>query len=47
MRYLFKAWVNTLMSWLNIVSAVVGGLVGGLAGYIINAVPKPSFRFLV
>jgi hypothetical protein len=35
------------MSWLNIVSAVVGGLVSGLAGYIINVVPKPGFRFLV
>jgi len=35
------------MSWLNIVSAVVGGLVGGLAGYIISVVPKLGFRFLV
>jgi len=41
-----KAWVNTLMSWPNIVSAVVGGLVGGLAGYIISIASKPGFRYI-
>ena len=34
------------MSWLNIVSAVVGGLVGGLAGYIISVASKPGFRYI-
>jgi len=34
------------MSWLNIVNAVVGGLVGGLAGYIISVVSKPGFRYI-
>ena len=34
------------MSWLNIVSAVVGGLVGGLAGYIINIVSKPNLKYV-
>jgi len=32
------------MSWPSIASAVAGGIVGGLAGYIISTVSKPSFK---
>jgi hypothetical protein len=43
----FKAMVgDALMDWLSIVSAVLGGIVGGLSGYIANIMSKPRFEYV-
>jgi hypothetical protein len=43
----FKAMVSDAsMDWLSIVSAVLGGIVGGLSGYIANIMSKPRFEYV-